>query len=70
MFGFAVADPGKLSEEARERYRAVYCGVCRAIGRDRKKACRIALTYDLVLPALILSDVTDTPFSESEIRCG
>lgn len=70
MFGFAVADPGKLSEEARERYRAVYCGVCRAIGQDRKRACRIALTYDLVLPALILSDVTDTPFAESEIRCG
>ena len=70
MFGFASADPEKLSEAARERYRAVYCGICRAMGQGRNSVCRMALTYDLVLPALILSDVTDTPFVESEICCG
>ena len=70
MFGFASADPEKLSEAARERYRAVYCGICRAMGKDRNSVCRVALSYDLVLPALILSDVTHTPFAEAEIRCG
>ncbi|MFR7404050.1 MAG: DUF5685 family protein [Coriobacteriaceae bacterium] len=40
MFGFVVADAGALSEEEKERYRAVYCGCasrCRpvraAVGR-------------------------------------
>ena len=70
MFGFASANAEKLSEEAKNRYRAVYCGICRAMGQGRSSVCRMALTYDLVLPALILSDVTDTPYSKSEIRCG
>ena len=34
MFGFVVADAGALSEEEKERYRAVYCGLCFAL-RDR-----------------------------------
>lgn len=70
MFGYAVADPEKLSHEARERYRAVYCGVCRALGQGRKRACRIALTYDVVLLAVTLSAVTDAAFAPREIRCA
>ena len=34
MFGFVAADAGALSEEEKERYRAVYCGLCLAL-RDR-----------------------------------
>ena len=31
MFGFVAADAGALSEEEKERYRAVYCGLCLAL---------------------------------------
>ncbi len=69
MFGFAVADPEKLTAEERARYRAVYCGVCRAIGKNGKRSLRIALTYDMVLLALVLSGVGETPFAERAVRC-
>ena len=55
MFGFVVADAGALSEKEKERYRAVYCGLCLAL-RDRYgQLSRACLTYDLtffVLPQL------------------
>ena len=34
MFGFVVANPEKLTEEQRKHYRAVYCGLCRALGKE------------------------------------
>ena len=86
MFGFAAANPEKLSPESRKRYQGMYCGVCRAMGRRPAPALtdedetpirigsaavhRLALTYDLVLPVLILSAVTDTPFTMRTLRCG
>ena len=86
MFGFAAANPEKLSQESRRRYLGMYCGVCRAMGNrpagallsENEEVCRVgsgrihrlALSYDLVLPALVLSAVTQTPFSERTVRCG
>lgn len=70
MFGFASADPAALTEEQRRRYRGVYCGVCRAMGEGRAFYHRAALTYDFVLPALLLSTVNGCDFTERELRCG
>ena len=70
MFGFAVANPEKLTEEQNARYRAVYCGICRAMGDRQGRAHRMALTYDLVLLVLLLSSVTDTPYKQSAVRCS
>ncbi len=70
MFGFAAVDPERLSEEQRRHYRAVYCGLCRALGKEGPFYARAALTYDFVLPILVLSDLHNEPFAEAEIRCG
>lgn len=70
MFGYAVANPDKLSEESKQRYRAMYCGICRALGDDRRRLNRLTLTYDLVLVALVLSSVTKTDFKEEYCRCA
>lgn len=70
MFGFAAADPAALSEAQRARYRGVYCGVCRAMGENRAFYHRAALSYDFVLPALVLSTVSGCGFQESRVRCG
>ncbi|MCH5199124.1 MAG: hypothetical protein J1E34_09505 [Oscillospiraceae bacterium] len=70
MFGYAVANPDKLDDESKERYRAMYCGICRALGENRKRLNRLTLTYDLVLVALVLSSVAKMPFSEESVRCG
>ena len=70
MFGYAIANQEKLSEEEAKRYRAVYCGLCRRLGELHRDRDRLTLTYDLVLLIFVLSDATNTPFAESGGRCA
>ena len=69
MFGFAVPDMGLLSDENKARVKRVYCGICRGIGTVGRPRERAALSYDLVLLALTLSDVYGVPFEEAFSRC-
>ena len=70
MFGYAAANPAALTEAQRTKYRGIYCGVCRAMGEGRAFYHRAALTYDFVLPALVLSAVNGCAFEERSVRCG
>ncbi len=69
MFGFVVANPERLTEEQRLRYKSVYCGVCENLGADRGFRYRMTLTYDLAFLALVLSAVTGMPYAEGMVRC-
>ena len=54
MFGFVMADVRELAPEQKERYLAVYCGICRQI-RDRSgQLARLGLSYDMAFLALLL----------------
>lgn len=70
MFGYVVANPEKLSEKALLHYRAVYCGLCKTLGSDRKQLCRLTLTYDLTFLIIFLSGVFGEEYSETESRCA
>lgn len=70
MFGYAIANQDKLSRDSYEKYRAVYCGLCRRLGELHRGIDKLTLTYDLVLLILTLSSVTNTPFEEAETRCA
>lgn len=70
MFGFVVANPDKLSEEQKERYKGIYCGLCEELGENRGFKCRMALTYDLVFLAIVLSAVFGEEYNETEGRCA
>ncbi len=70
MFGYAVANQEKLTTEEYEKYRAVYCGLCRRLGADRRARDKLTLNFDFVLLILTLSSVTDTPFEETQSRCA
>ena len=50
MFGYVIADLGRLTEAQRLRYHSVYCGLCRALG----KRCGFAARFS---PFLIGTDV-------------
>lgn len=69
MFGFVVADPEKLTEEQREHYKAVYCGLCEDLGENRKPLCRMALTYDFAFLSLVLSAAEDEDYNFTCGRC-
>ena len=69
MFGFVVANPEKLTEEQRKKYKAVYCGVCEGLGQNRGFRFRMALTYDLAFLAIVLSSVNNEAYEEVTGRC-
>lgn len=67
MFGFVMANPKELSPEELARYRAHYCGICKAIGRTCSGACRLSLNYDMVFLSLLLSSLYE-PEEETKKR--
>lgn len=70
MFGYVVANVDALSESAKERYRSVYCGLCRALGKGHGQASRLTLTYDMTFLIILLSALDRTEISEVKpFRC-
>ena len=69
MFGFVVADAGALSKEEKERYRAVYCGLCLAL-RDRYgQLSRACLTYDLTFFVLLCNSLHEPAETQGTSHC-
>ena len=53
MFGYVKPFVPELKVAQHELYRAVYCGLCRAMGRVTGQASRFTLSYDLVFLAAV-----------------
>lgn len=70
MFGFVVANAEALSEEEKERYRAVYCGLCLAL-RDRYgQLSRACLTYDLTFFVLLCNSLHEPGETRGASHCA
>lgn len=71
MFGYVVANVDALSAAEKERYRAVYCGLCRALGQAHGQRGRLTLTYDMTFLILLLSALDKTELAtEKSFRCA
>ena len=57
MFGYVRPSLGRLSQEDTARFSAMYCGLCRALGRRCGKAASLILNYDFTFLAVLLADV-------------
>ena len=53
MFGYVTASVKELEKDQRERYRSVYCGICRQIRARSSGAARVVLSYDMAFLALL-----------------
>lgn len=53
MFGYVKPFVPELKVAQHELYRALYCGLCRAMGRVTGQASRFTLSYDLVFLAAV-----------------
>lgn len=69
MFGYIVANAAVLSEEEKRRYQAVYCGLCREIGKRSGQTARLSLTYDLTFLILLLSSLYEPEEREQTSPC-
>ena len=56
MFGYVTANWKELTQEQKDRYSSIYCGICRGIRQQSGQLARISLSYDMAfLSALLMS---------------
>lgn len=53
MFGFVTANRKELTNAQKDRYSAVYCGICRQIRERSSQLSRLGLSYDMAFLALL-----------------
>lgn len=70
MFGYVRPLTGELRVRENEMFRAVYCGLCRAMGRHTGCASRMTLSYDFVFLCVIRAALTKTCFVPEPHRCA
>lgn len=71
MFGLVSASLSELKQEEKDRYQAVYCGICRQIGKQDGALCRLGLSYDMAFLALLLMSLyepEETILNETCVR--
>lgn len=49
MFGYVLPSRDRLDERERERFRAVYCGLCHTLRERYGFAASLLLNYDFTL---------------------
>ena len=54
MFGYITANLTELSQPEKDRYGEIYCGICRAMGKEASQLNRLGLRYDMAFLALTL----------------
>lgn len=69
MFGYVTITGDTLPKEARERYRAFYCGLCRALRREYGNLGRATLSYDATFLWLLLSSLYEPEERSGRERC-
>ena len=69
MFGFVTANLKELTPEQKDRYTAVYCGICRSIRSGSSNLCRCCLSYDMALLALVLMSLYEPEETVGKRAC-
>lgn len=69
MFGYVRANVADLTAEQQARYRAWYCGLCRALKARHGQLGRLALTYDMTFLTLFLSSLYEPEEQSGAMRC-
>lgn len=69
MFGYIAPRLENLEPDEQARFRAVYCGVCRALGSRCGQHCRLGLSYDMAFLALLLGSLYEPQERGGRGRC-
>ena len=54
MFGYLQIEKEELLVKEFETYKAVYCGLCKQMGKDYSFLTRLTLSYDCTFYAMLL----------------
>ena len=70
MYGYVSINRQALSDEEFERYRAFYCGLCRALRLRAGQVSRLTLSYDMTVLFLLLSALYEPAGERGRERCA
>jgi hypothetical protein len=60
----------ELTPEQKNRYTAVYCGICRRIRQQSSNLCRLGLSYDMAFLALLLMSLYEPEEAGGDRACN
>lgn len=69
MFGYIVANPQSLPVGRQQRFRAVYCGLCRTLRSRYGLPGAMTLSYDMTFLALLLNALYEPEETSGQERC-
>lgn len=69
MFGYVTANLPELTKQQKDRYGAVYCGICRGIRQQSGQLARLGLSYDMAFLALLLMSLYEPEEHSGENIC-
>ena len=70
MFGYVTANARDLEKAQKQRYGAVYCGICRQIRERSSQTARLSLSYDMAFLALLLMSLYEPEETAGKRACG
>lgn len=70
MFGYVSPVLSVLTEEQKNRYHEIYCGVCHALRVRHGQTGRVSLSNDMTFLAMLLSSLYEPENSHSVSRCA
>lgn len=70
MFGYVNISQENLTESEIQRFKEVYCGVCRSLRLGEGHMCHLALSYDFAFLALLLNALYEPEEEKGEKRCA
>ncbi len=70
MFGYINPDKPYLFVKDANLYEAMYCGICRSIGRSCGQAARTALTYDIAFASAMVHNIKGVDVKVKKRRCA
>ena len=70
VFGYVTANLKELTQQQRERYGGVYCGICREIRDRASHTARMTLSYDMAFLALLQMSLYEPEEERGPLHCA
>ena len=69
MFGYVKPDTPYLYMKDDTLYKALYCGICKSIGKCAGQCARFTLTYDIAFMSAVIHNLTKTDVTVKREHC-
>lgn len=70
MFGYVIPDNPYLFKKDEVLYKAMYCGLCKSIGKACGQRARTALTYDMTFISALVHNIRGEDVQINKERCA